>query len=238
MTPNMTNTLLYFVSIIFYMGLTVLAYRKFGKTGLYVWSAMSVIVANLEAMKMVTMFGLDATLGNAVYASSFLVTDILSEKYGRKSATKAVNIGLFATVIWVIITQQIMWFIPNASDYITPAFKQIFALSPAFALTGIFTYAVTQRADVYLYEAWWNFTNKLWGDKHKGLWIRNNGSTLISQLIDTVVFTGIITLLGIFPKEIFFEMVTISYVLKASANIIDTPFCYLARKITPKGEEE
>ncbi|MGV7535329.1 queuosine precursor transporter, partial [Mycobacterium kansasii] len=81
---------MYFVSILFYMGITVLSYKRFGKTGLYVWSALSVIVANLEAMKMVTMFGLSATLGNAVYASSFLVTDILSEKYGRKSATKAV----------------------------------------------------------------------------------------------------------------------------------------------------
>lgn len=237
MSANMINTLLYLVSVVFYMGIVVVAYKKFGKTGLYVWTALSVIVANIEALKMVTMFGLDATLGNAVYASSFLVTDILSEKYGRKSATKAVNIGLASTIIWIVITQQMLWFIPNSYDFINPTLNELFTLSPLFALTGIFTYAVVQRCDVYLYEYWWRFTDKVFKNKEKGLWIRNNGSTLISQFIDTCVFVSVLTLFGVYELSMVPSLIIVTYVLKASANVLDTPFCYLARRIKPNDKE-
>ena len=167
LSANVFNSLLYFASILFYMGGTVFMYKKFGKTGIFIWSAISVIMANVEALKMVDMFGFNSGLGNAVYASSFLATDILSEMYGKKDGIKAVNIGLITTIIWVIFSQQVMWFIPNSFDYINPAFQQVFTLSPVFALGGIFTYAVTQRADVYLYEAWRKVCNEIWSDPRK-----------------------------------------------------------------------
>lgn len=232
MTANMHNSLLYIGSILFYMSTVLFLYKKFGKTGLFMWAAMSTIVANLEAIKMVDMFGFNAGLGNAVYASSFLVTDILSEKYGKKESLKAVNIGLIVTILWVVITQQIMWFIPNELDFINPAFSEVFGFVPRMALTGIFTYALVQRVDVYLYEYWWKFTDKLFKNHEKGLWLRNNGSTLISQLIDTIVFT-LIAFAGVVPWEEMPSMVAITYILKAGANILDTPFMYLARKIKP-----
>ena len=236
MSANLTNSLLYLASIVFYMGSTVLVYKKFGKSGIFVWSAISVIMANIEALKMVDMFGFNAGLGNAVYASSFLATDILSEMYGKKDGLKAVNIGLLTTLIWVVFTQQAMWFIPNSFDYINPAFEQIFTLSPVFALGGIFTYAVTQRADVYLYEFWRSICNKLFKDPHKGLWLRNNGSTLISQLLDTVILMVIVSACGVYPWEAFWEMTFITYVLKALANLLDTPFLYIARKLKENGK--
>lgn len=236
MTANILNSLLYILSIVFYMSTVIFMYKKFGKTGLFVWSALSVIVANIEAVKMVQMFGMNCGLGNAVYASSFLVTDILSEKYGKKYATKAVNIGLVSTIAWVLISQQLLLFIPNELDFISPAMNELFTVSPIFALTGIFTYAVVQRADVHLYELWWKLTDKLFKNHTKGLWLRNNGSTLVSQLIDTIVFTSIIAMFGIYPWSEVPGMIIITYVLKASANVLDTPFCYWARKIKPKDE--
>lgn len=236
MSANIFNSLLYILSIVFYMGIVVFMYKKFGKTGLFVWSAVSVIVANIEAVKMVQMFGMNCGLGNAVYASSFLVTDILSEKYGKKSATKAVNIGLVCTIAWVLITQQMLWFVPNELDFITPSMNELFAVSPIFALTGIFTYAVVQRMDVHLYEVWWKLSDKIFKDHKKGLWIRNNGSTLISQLIDTIVFTSIVACFGIYPWSAVPEMCIMTYILKATANVLDTPFIYWARKIKPKND--
>ena len=236
LSANVFNSLLYFASILFYMGGTVFMYKKFGKTGIFIWSAISVIMANVEALKMVDMFGFNSGLGNAVYASSFLATDILSEMYGKKDGIKAVNIGLVTTIIWVIFSQQVMWFIPNSFDYINPAFQQVFTLSPVFALGGIFTYAVTQRADVYLYEGWRKVCNKIWSDPRKGLWIRNNGSTLISQLLDTVILMVIVACFGIYPWEALPEMIFITYVLKATANLLDTPFLYLARKLKESGK--
>ena len=212
MSANLFNSLLYLASIVFYMGTTVFMYKKFGKTGIFIWSAISVIMANIEALKMVDMFGFNSGLGNAVYASSFLATDILSEMYGKKDGIKAVNIGLITTIIWVIFTQQVMWFIPNSFDFINPAFKEIFTLSPVFCLAGIFTYAVTQRADVYLYEGWRKVCNKIWSDPR------------------------IVACFGIYPWSALPEMIFITYVLKAAANLLDTPFLYIARKLKEDGK--
>lgn len=236
MNANLFNSLLYLASIVFYMGSTVLVYKKFGKSGIFVWSAISVIMANIEALKMVDMFGFNAGLGNAVYASSFLATDILSEMYGKKDGIKAVNIGLVTTLIWVVFSQQVMWFIPNSYDFIQPAFKEVFTLSPVFSIAGIFTYAVTQRADVYLYEGWKKVCDKLFDDPRKGLWIRNNGSTLISQFLDTVILMLLVSACGVYPWEAFWEMTFITYVLKALANLLDTPFLYIARKLKENGK--
>ena len=187
----MTNEILFLISILFYLGTVLVAYRLFGKTGLFVWSAVGVVLANIEVIKMVTMFGMSVTLGNALYASTFVVTDILSENYTKADAKKAVNIGLFVTITWVLATQMILVFIPNELDFIQPAFEQMFGLLPRMALAGIFTYAVVQRLDVYLYHKWWEFTNKRFGTSTKYIWIRNNGSTLISQFADTIIFTVI-----------------------------------------------
>ncbi|PWW30270.1 putative integral membrane protein (TIGR00697 family) [Cytobacillus oceanisediminis] len=70
--------------------LVLAMYRLFGKTGLFVWIGFSTVMANLQVVKTVEMFGLTATLGNAMYGTAFLVTDILNEKYGKDEAKKAV----------------------------------------------------------------------------------------------------------------------------------------------------
>ena len=67
----------------------VLAYRLFGKTGLYVMTAVCAVTANIEVVMLVDAFGLEQTLGNTLFAASFLVTDILSENEGKKAAQKA-----------------------------------------------------------------------------------------------------------------------------------------------------
>ena len=85
----MTNSVLFILSIIFYLFAVVIAYKMFGKTGLYVFTAISAILANIQVCKNVDIFGLSTTAGNTLYAASFLVTDILSEKYGKKAAQKA-----------------------------------------------------------------------------------------------------------------------------------------------------
>ena len=68
-----------------------------GKLGLYIWIPISIILANISVTKNVMIFGIEATLGNIVYATSFLVTDILSEIYGKKESAKAVKFGFFAS---------------------------------------------------------------------------------------------------------------------------------------------
>ncbi len=88
-----TNEFLWLVLLLINFSAILLAYRFFGKTGLYVWIPIATILANIQVLKMVDLLTIGVTLGNITYASSFLVTDILSENYGKRSAKRAVFIG-------------------------------------------------------------------------------------------------------------------------------------------------
>ena len=227
------NEILFILSILFYLGGVLFAYKVFGKVGLYIWTAISAILANIEALKMVDMFGLSVTLGNALYASSFVVTDILSENHDKESANKAVNIGLFVTVIWVLATQLILMFEPNSLDFINGSLIEIFGLMPRIAIASIFTYAVVQKIDVILYHKVWEKTNKIFKNSNKGLWLRNNISTLTSQFLDTLTFT-LIAFAGTMPFKELISLVLTTYILKAVVSILDTPIIYIAKKMKNK----
>lgn len=233
----MNNELMFLLSIVFYLGTVLLAYRFFGKAGLFVWTAVGVILANIEVIKMVDMFGMSVTLGNALYASTFVVTDILSENHSKKDATKAVNIGLFITVVWVLATQLILGFKPNELDFINPAFTDMFGLMPRMTIAGIATYAVVQRLDVHLYHGWWKLTDKWFGSSDKFVWVRNNGSTLVSQFADTVIFT-LVAFVGVLPTEEMLPLIITSYILKSMVAVLDTPVIYIARKWKKQGKIE
>ena len=224
------NEILFLISIVFYLSGVLFAYKIFGKTGLYIWTAISAILSNIEALKMVDMFGLSVTLGNALYASNFVVTDILSENYDKESANKAVNIGLFVTIIWVLATQLILMFEPNSLDFINGSLIEMFGLMPRMAIASIFTYAVVQKIDVILYHKVWEKTNKIFKNSNKGLWLRNNISTLTSQFLDTLVFT-LIAFVGTMSFKELMSLVFTTYILKAIVGILDTPIIYLAKKM-------
>ena len=201
----------------------LIAYRFFGKTGLYIWIPISTILANIQVLKMVDLFTIGVTLGNITYASSFLVTDILSENYGKKSARKAVFIGFFSLLATVIIMNIALVFKPNEFDFIQESLRNIFAILPRIALASLIAYAISQLHDVWAYNFW---KARLPGLKF--LWLRNNASTMISQLIDSVIFT-FIAFWGLMPTNQFLEILATTYILKLIVAAIDTPFLYIAK---------
>ena len=151
----MFNSIMFVVSILFFLAAVIAMYRFFGKTGLYVFTAFGTLLANIQVCKCVDFFGLSTTAGNVLYAATFLVTDILSEKYGKKSAQKAVWIGLSVTVLWIVGTQGTLRLVPNANDMIDPALQQVFGLVPRVAISSLIGYAVSQSVDVALYHLIW-----------------------------------------------------------------------------------
>lgn len=222
----MFNSVMFFVCTFVYLIAVIIAYKLFGKTGLYVFTAISAILANIQVCKNIDIFGMSGTAGNVLYAASFLVTDILSEKYGKKAAQKAVFIGLFTTVVFLIGTQELLLIKPNADDIMDPAMRQLFGLVPRVSIGSIVGYACSQTVDVFLYHAIWKKT----GDSKKKLWLRNCGSTLTSQAVDTLVFTTI-AFFGVYPNDVFVSILLTTYFFKALVAFFDTPFVYLARRI-------
>lgn len=226
----MPNELLLILSLIVLYGAVLVFYRLFGKLGLYVWTVIATIAANIEVLILVDAFGMEQTLGNILFASTFLVTDILSENHGKKEANVAVNIGIATSIAFIVISQSWMLYTPAASDFASPAIATIFSNTPRLMLASLIVYAICQKFDVWAYHAWWAFTNKKCGDSKKFLWLRNNGSTLISQLLNAILYTfG--AFFGVYDIPTLISIVFASYVIFIVTSLADTPIVYLARKM-------
>lgn len=219
------NEMLFFIAIIVnFLGVT-LAYKLFSKTGIYAWIALATVIANIEVVKCVDIFGLPLTLGNVTYGSIFLATDILNEKYGREKAQKGVFLGFFSLLVLTLFTQIDLLYIPSSNDFAQGAMQTIFALTPRICLGSMLAYLVSNTMDVFLYK---KIRDILPSDKF--LWVRNNAATMTSQLVDTILFT-FIAFFGVFPLSIVLKLCFTTYVLKLIIAVCDTPFLYLAKRI-------
>ncbi|MBS3801276.1 MAG: queuosine precursor transporter [Candidatus Thermoplasmatota archaeon] len=222
----MENEILWFGLLFFNLLMVVLSYRLFGKIGLFVWTAVAVILANIQVMKTIEIFGLVTALGNVVYSSLFLVTDILNENHSKQDALKAVWIGFFVLISMTVLMQITLQFIPHESDTIHPHIVGIFQYMPRIALASLIAYLISQSHDVWFYS---RLKNRL-GSRY--LWIRNNLSTITSQLIDNIVFS-LIAFVGVegFTWAVIAQIFFTSLVLKGIVAFFDTPFVYWARSI-------
>lgn len=229
----MINELLLIASIIFIFGAVLLAYRFFGKIGLYCMSVLATVLANIEVVILVNAFGMEQTLGNVLFASTFLITDILSECEGKREANKAVFLGILASVFFLLLSQSWLLYRPSENDFVFESMKTVFSNTPRMILSSLFAYAVSQLFDVWLYHKWWAFTEKKFENKRRFLWLRNNGSTLISQILNTVLF-NVIAFAGIYDSKTLVSIVISSYVIFIVTSLVDTPAVYIARNIHDK----
>lgn len=229
----MTNELLLLGSVVFIFSMTLFSYRFFGKSGLYCLSAIATILANIEVLLLIRAFGMEQTLGNVLFAVTFLITDILSECEGKKEANKAVWIGMFTSLFFLLLSQSWLLYIPAESDWAMGAIREIFSSTPRMLISSFTVYAVSQMFDVWLYHRWWAFTEKKTGDRRRFLWLRNNGSTLISQLLNTLLFT-LFAFYGTYDVGTLLSIFASSYVIYIFTSLLDTPVLYLARRVHEK----
>ena len=226
------NEIILIFSVIVIYGSVLLAYWLFGKQGLFAFTVIATVLANIEVLVLVDAFGMEQTLGNVMFASTYLVTDVLSENESKEDAKRAVHIGVFTSVMILAFTGMWLLYTPSASDVAMPAIRQIFSKTPRLMLASTLGYAVSQRFDVWLYHAWWEITSRN-NDKKRFLWLRNNGSTMISQIINTVLFTSI-AFLGMYDTGTFIAIMISSYVIYLFTSLLDTPVVYIARKMKEK----
>lgn len=229
----MTNELILICSVVFIYGSAITGYALFGKTGLYCISVIASILANIEVTILINAFGMEQTLGNILFAVTFLITDILSECEGKKAAQTAVYAGIFSSVFFLVLSQSWMLYTPSEADTMMPSIKTVFSSTPRMILASLVVYAISQMFDVWLYHKWWKLTEKKSGSKRSFLWLRNNGSTLISQLLNTALFTAF-AFWGTYDIPTLISIFLSSYIIYVFTSLLDTPFVYLARKIHDK----
>lgn len=222
-----SNIWWWIIFLVIELTIVMTMFRLWGKKGLYIALAASIIVANIQVVKTVNLFGLVATLGNIIYASIFFCTDVLSEVYGKKSARKGVWLGFAALIIMLVEMQLALKFIPHASDFASESLQTIFGLMPRIAAGSLIAYLLSQHHDI------WAFHFLKAKTKGKYLWLRNNVSTMVSQAIDSVVFCSI-AFIGVFDWNIWVQILLTTYILKLIVAALDTPFIYWARSWSKK----
>lgn len=227
------NELLLIISLFISYGATILFNRLFGKSGLIAWIGICAVFANIEVTILVHAFGMDQTLGNTLFASSFLATDILSEVYGKKAANKGVLLGIITTLLFIVLSFMWTLYIPSIDDWAMPSVKALFSNTPRILFASLIAYAVSELFDVWLYHKWWNITEKKCGNGEKFLWVRNNFSTLFSQLINIVIF-NFGAFWGIYSLSNLVSITLSCYVIYIVTTVLDTPFLYIAKKQSEK----
>ena len=221
--------LLWLTTVLLDLALTVLMYRIFGRQGLLACIVLAILLSNLQGPKLTTIFGLQTSLGVIFYSGIFFATDLLSEKYGRMQANRAVIIGFAVSVITVLMLSIALEFQPTTdpetaalSRDIQDSFATILNFTPRFVFGSLFAYLISQTFDVWFFH----FIKKRTHGRH--LWLRNNLSTMTSQIIDTLLYS-LVVWWGVVELSTAIQLGIVKYGFKLAIAAFDTPFIYWAR---------
>lgn len=205
-------------------------------TAIAILFCVNLVLTNILAVKIFNVPYLNIALsgGDLLYPLSFLMTDIVTEVWGKKRANFIVYSGFFISLfmlgmvqICLQLTPHPYWVGPDnsygfssASEY-QNAFTSVFNVGGFLVLASSVAYLTSQLMDIRLFH----FLKKLTNGKH--LWLRNNGSTMLSQMVDSLIFTSIYFFWGIgLEFAVCVQMFLYMYGFKLFFALIDTPFCY------------
>jgi len=178
------------------------------------------VVANVVGARIILICGVPLSAGAVSYPVTFLCTDIVSEVYGKKAAARMVWAGFLASVFASALVYLCGWFPESALSSVGSAYYAVLGASWRVTLASMLAYLTSQHMDVHLFH-WWR---KLTNGKH--LWLRNNGSTMISQFVDSAIFV-VVAFGGLMSLAALWSVVVGQYLVKAGIALLDTPFCYL-----------
>lgn len=215
------NIFLALVGLILCFESMLIIEKFFGKEGLYTWISVATIIANIIVCKTIEIGVLTTSLGNIMFASNYLATDILSEKYGSKYAYKAINNALISTLVFIFVTQISLLFIPASTDIAQSAMETLFSLNLRVSISSLALFFISNKLDIYLFD-------KLRKKYPNKLWLRNNVSTILSNCLENYLF-ALFAFIGIFDIKTVLEIATTGSIIEVVVALLDTPFLYLSK---------
>lgn len=186
-----------------------------------------IVSGNLIYQKFIelTLFSLhtfELSVGAMFYPLTFLVTDLVTEFYGKENANLCVKLGI-AMNVWVVAMISLMNVL-NATHW-SPVdnltFHKVFGFYSVAFIGSILACYIAQSIDIVLYSGIRRLTGAKW------LWLRNNGSTAVSLFIDTSVVIGFMTFFGALPKAHMGALIWNSYLYKLCFTVLSTPLFYI-----------
>ena len=193
--------------------------------------ASMLILANVVAVKIIPiplplLGAVEASAGVFPIAVVFFCTDVISERYGRQAAQDAVKIMLFVLILgWGVLQTAV--YMPRVGGVKQAAFASVVGASTSLVVASVLTAVVSQLIDVQLFHYIKDYTD----GQHK--WFRNIGSTSVSQLLDTALFSMLAfivvpsTIGGVvLPFSVVLSIIVVEYIVRVSVAVVDTPLFY------------
>jgi hypothetical protein len=219
-------------------------WRFYGVIGLYLYNIVAVIAANIQVLKTTPFFlsSEPVALGTLLFATTFLVSDIITEHNGLKTARRGIVLCFLAQILitlLMLITLAYPYQMSNADDHaqqVQTAMYILFAPSLRLLIASLSSYCLSQWIDIKIFKAFKDYTGK------KLLWLRINVATLTAGLIDNIIFS-LLAWVILNPHPVAFKTLVITYILgtygaRAIVSITSTPIVYLTYKFHPSNKYE
>ena len=227
---------LWVITVFYDLLLASLLFYFFGKEGLYLAIVLGIVLSNLQGGKVSDVVIFDRTftvsMGAIMYSGIYFATDLLSEKYGRREANRAVILGALANIAVMLTLVLSTFFLPSdvadSADEVHNAISTLAVYSPIFVIGSITAYLISQLFDVWVFHKIKSITGT------RMLWLRNNLSTLLSQALDTFIYTFVWVLAGQLDFSTAAAIALSKYIFKFAIAILDTFFIYMLRDVNPK----
>lgn len=183
----------------------------------------SMVIVNTLGTKITTIAGVRVSVGIFFVPALFLITDIVGEVYGRREASRFVNMATLMLVLLFVMTNVCIAVKPNETWAMQEQYAMVFGSSLRMTIASLVSFVIAQQLDVFLFAFWGKVT------KGRMLWVRNNASTITSQFIDTTIFEFIAFwhLTPKFTTSYIFSLIIPYWLFKVVFALLDTPFCYL-----------
>ena len=246
---NQNTEVVWFIMLILCFLSILVFLRLFGYVGLYVYSAIAIIAANIQVLKQANFNFFSSinekiipfyepspiALGTILFASTFLCTDILSEYYGKEKARTNVLIGFCSFFLMTILMLVTIGIQPAEGEWVSmvqDSLAILFTPMTSIFVASMIAYLISQYFDIWFF----NYLKTI--SSNKLLWLRNNVSTAVSSLIDNTIFSifaWIILNPNPFPlSDVIMTFILGVYLLRVFIALLDTPFVYLAKYFIPQ----
>jgi uncharacterized integral membrane protein (TIGR00697 family) len=185
----------------------------------------TLVISSVLASKIISIFGLFFPAGVLAYCVTFVVTDVISEIWGKERANRVVFSGFITLLVtFLLIRIALFW---DAAPFWSEqkAFSLVLGSTSRIIIASFIAYVASQYHDVWAFHIW----RKVTGERH--LWLRNTASTVVSQFIDTLIFITI-AFYGTMPV---FPLIKGQYFIKVLIALLDTPFVYLVVILIRRG---
>ena len=225
------NEIIFFIYI-FLISTSLLIALKISKSALISLIALQNVLVNLFVLKEIVLFGFRATASDAFSVGITFGLNLIQEYYGKESAKKSIYIGFLCAIFYLIISQLHLFYVPDYNNIeVSNCYNTILSQMPRIIVASLFVYLITQNLDCILY----GYFKKILANRY--FILRNILSTLITQFIDTLLFS----FLGLYKINqsfndinIIIQIIIISYIIKIVAIFTSAIYISFIRKIVKK----